>query len=176
MPGEDLSYVINDIYAQLSAQAAKIAALQNYQAGLDTVSTWVPIVAQGATNNIAKTIRMANYTLIGSWVLYDFYLEMTGAGTANNKITVTLPVNVKDEGGAYAESIGVGWIYSSAHFWGDHWRCEGATGATRNQIACWSHKDGGTVDDVAIGATGASTTAAIVAGTVLQGSGWYRWK
>jgi hypothetical protein len=52
--------------------------------------TWVPVVTQGV--NVTNT-GIGNFTRNGRMVTAEFFLTVTGAGTASNVITVTLPVN-----------------------------------------------------------------------------------
>jgi hypothetical protein len=144
-PDQDFAQQIDD----LRRRCAVLERLVTQSPG--AIQTWVPTLAQGVTNNIAKTVNWAYYSIVGPWVLADFYLQPTGVGTIGAAITLTLPLPVKDEGSALANSLGVGWIYDGS-FW-------------RSLISCWSHKDGG--DTAAIGATGGPHNFAIAA------SGWH---
>lgn len=55
-------------------------------------STYTPVVAQGVTTNIAKTVGEARYLHAGKLVYVWASLTITGAGTAGSIVTVTLPI------------------------------------------------------------------------------------
>lgn len=59
---------------------------------------WTPQVDQGATTNIAKTVNVARYRLIGKFCEFEMRLTITGTGTAGAKITATLPQTSKFAG------------------------------------------------------------------------------
>lgn len=52
---------------------------------------WTPQVDQGATTNITKTITYARYKIIGDSYQAQCILSVTGTGTTNNNITISLP-------------------------------------------------------------------------------------
>lgn len=56
-------------------------------------TSYTPTIAQGATNNIAKTVNYAKYLQFGKTVLVQISVSMTAAGTTSNAISCTLPVN-----------------------------------------------------------------------------------
>jgi hypothetical protein len=53
--------------------------------------TWTQSVA------ITKTVNWARYTQLGKWVQGSVKMTATGAGTANNKMLVGLPVNASSD-------------------------------------------------------------------------------
>lgn len=77
-------------------------AMQNMASDFDAFfgawTAWTPQVDQGATTNIAKTINVARYRLIGKFCEFEMMLTITGTGTASAKITVTLPQTSKFNG------------------------------------------------------------------------------
>lgn len=58
----------------------------------DWVTSFVPQIDQGATTNIAKTVTKCQWRYDGSMVEFEFFLALTGAGTAGSAVTITLPV------------------------------------------------------------------------------------
>jgi len=54
-------------------------------------TSYTPTLAQGVTNNIAKTVNQARYMKIGNTLFVNIYLVATGTGTANNAVTVSIP-------------------------------------------------------------------------------------
>jgi hypothetical protein len=56
-----------------------------------TFTSWTPQIDQGATTNIAKTVNYARYLKIGRFVLASAHMSITGTGTTNNAVIVTLP-------------------------------------------------------------------------------------
>lgn len=57
--------------------------------------TWTPVVSQGVSTNIAKTIDKASYKLIGDLLEYALRLAFTATGTAGSAIIFTLPFTPK---------------------------------------------------------------------------------
>jgi len=53
---------------------------------------FTPIVAQGSSTNISKTVTSSSYSISGRIVLWQYSLNMTGTGQGSNRITVTLPI------------------------------------------------------------------------------------
>lgn len=160
--------------ARLMAQViGRLEALERRSPGVEDQPPWVPILAQGPSTNIAATINWAHYSIIGSWVLADFYLQPTGTGTANNAITVSVPLPIFNVAGL-SGSVGIGWIYTGS-FWGSHWRMD--NGAIGDRVSCWSHKDHTTQDSTAIGNAGSAMALAVgAAGWHIQGTLQYRWR
>lgn len=58
---------------------------------LTTWSSWTPTITQ--SSSVTKTVTSAKYIHAGTYVLYELFLAVTGAGSAGNVITVSLPVN-----------------------------------------------------------------------------------
>lgn len=118
-------------------------------------------VRQGATNNITKTLDLARYRLIGKWCEFEFRIAVTGAGTASAKVDLFggwpaakdsgfLPIGV---GGIRDTSVPT--FYSAVLFLD--------TGTTDTWV--WG---------AGTGKLGAAVfTAALAAGDVLHGNGWY---
>lgn len=73
--------------AQVRDQMTEVAPIMN------AWTTFTPTVAQGGTTNIAKTVTYSKYVRVGKFVFWQFRLDMTGAGTAANAVTISLPVN-----------------------------------------------------------------------------------
>lgn len=61
-------------------------------------TAWTPQIDQGGTTNIAKTVNVARYRLIGKWCEFEMKLTLTAGGTASNKVTITLPQTSKFSG------------------------------------------------------------------------------
>lgn len=77
----------NSLAARLDTAEAKLSLIQT-----GAWTNYTPTLAQGATNNIAKTVTYARYTKIGRAVTVQVYLDITGVGTAATAITASLPV------------------------------------------------------------------------------------
>jgi hypothetical protein len=82
------------------------AALMNthISQNLIQLSTWVsytPVVTQSGT--VTKTVTYAKHISAGNLVIVQAYLVITGAGTNNNTITVSLPTTA-----AHSNAIQVG--------------------------------------------------------------------
>lgn len=56
-------------------------------------TTYSPTVAQGGSTNISKTVTYSKYVRVGKFVYWQFRLDMSGAGTGGNGVTLTVPVN-----------------------------------------------------------------------------------
>ena len=54
-------------------------------------TSYTPTLAQGASTNISKTVTTARYLRVGTLLFVNMYLSITGTGTTNNIITVSLP-------------------------------------------------------------------------------------
>jgi len=67
--------------------------LNTYCAGEGGAWTaWTPVVDQGASTNITKTINYSNYARYGRLIIWNFRVTMGAAGTANAGVTLTVPV------------------------------------------------------------------------------------
>jgi len=71
----------------VSGQILTAAELNGAGAWQDYTPTWTQSAA------ITKTVNWARYTQLNKWVQVQIRMTATGAGTANNKILVGLPVN-----------------------------------------------------------------------------------
>ena len=79
-----------------SAGQIVFPATQNASADANTLDdyehgTYTPVVDQGASTNIAKTVTAAHYTKVGASVDINLRLDMTAAGTAGAQINITYP-------------------------------------------------------------------------------------
>lgn len=85
---------------------AEIAA--GFPVGLGAWPSYVPTLTQGGA--VTKTVQSARYFKVGRWVHVEVYLVATGAGTANNRVLVGLPVTPS---AASLASGGAGhvWLY-----------------------------------------------------------------
>lgn len=55
-------------------------------------TSYTPTVAQGGTTDIAKTVTYSKYSVAGNLATFQAKLALTGSGTTNNAITVSLPL------------------------------------------------------------------------------------
>jgi hypothetical protein len=78
---------------------------------LDQVAwtSYTPTLTQSAS--VTKTVNYAKYTQIGKLVVVRFSLSPTGAGSANNKITVSLPVTAASSSNI---EVGVGRVVDAS--------------------------------------------------------------
>jgi hypothetical protein len=140
-------------------------AIQNMANDLDaffgTWTAWTPQVDQGATTNIAKTINVARYHLIGKFYEFEFRLAITGTGTASNKVTVTLPVTSK-----FAGLLPVGWgSIKDVSATQEYTRTLMLDAGSSTKMV-WQN-----VSDF-LGGPGGGFTAAIASGDILTGNGF----
>jgi len=63
--------------------------------------SYTPTLAQGASTNISKTINTAKYLRVGTLLFVNIYFSITGTGTANNTITVSLPSGITMPGNQF---------------------------------------------------------------------------
>lgn len=75
-----------------------------------TYATYTPVWTQG--NTITHTVDTARYTQFGKLVIGEIVLTATTAGTANNKITISLPVNASSNN----KTVGSGFFSNSDRF------------------------------------------------------------
>jgi hypothetical protein len=67
-------------------------------AELNTAGAWQAYTPTWTQNvAITKTVNWARYTQLGKWVQGSVKMTATGAGTANNKMLVGLPVNASSD-------------------------------------------------------------------------------
>lgn len=70
--------------------------------------TWTPAVTQSGA--VTATVTLGRYTRIQKLVIAVAKLAITGTGTANNAVKVSLPITARDTG----QLVGSGWIYDSS--------------------------------------------------------------
>lgn len=71
--------------------------------------TYTPTVTQAG--NVTVTVTYAKYARIQKIVLGSIYLTVTGAGTAGNGVTVSLPITALTAG---SQIIGSGFIFDAS--------------------------------------------------------------
>jgi hypothetical protein len=76
-------------------------------------TAYTPTIDQGVTTNITKTVTQSEYKQEGSTLTWQFYIVVTGAGTAGSIVTLTLPVAAA-AGAAEVKAAGNGQIFDSS--------------------------------------------------------------
>jgi hypothetical protein len=71
--------------------------------------TWTPTVTQSV--NVTFTTAYARYARINKIVIASCYLTMTSAGTGNNRVVVTMPINFASTVG---QRIGSGLVFDTS--------------------------------------------------------------
>lgn len=71
--------------------------------------TWSPVISQPGA--LGRTVTYANYQYEGAWITGELLLTLTGAGTANTKITITPPLNAESN---LSQACGYGYIYDAS--------------------------------------------------------------
>lgn len=82
------------IFAEdIQGLADEITAIETYLENtlLSEWTDYTPVLAQGASTNISKTINRARYKDIGKTRIIQCHLVANGTGTAGSAITVSLP-------------------------------------------------------------------------------------
>lgn len=79
--------------------AGEIQIAGNILADSAAVSTWTPTLAQGASTDIDKDVRRANYWRIGPLAVFDIWIAASANGTAGSPVTISLPFAVTSAGG-----------------------------------------------------------------------------
>ena len=77
--------------------------------------SWNPTIAQGATNNISKSSVRAFYMPVGKFVHGYFEVIISGTGTANQRVTISLPVSPKTSGFNAFTTIGTCTLYNASN-------------------------------------------------------------
>lgn len=77
-------------------------------------TSYTPTVAQGGASNISKTVHYAKYEQVGKTVRVQVYVVITGGGSADNPITVTLPVAAAASGAVTWLTIGNGYVWNNS--------------------------------------------------------------
>ena len=70
--------------------------------------TWTPAVTQSVS--VAATVTIGRYMRIQKLVIAVAKLSVTGTGTGNNAVKVSLPITAKDSG----QIVGSGFIYDAS--------------------------------------------------------------
>ena len=95
--------------------------------------TWTPAVTQSGA--VTATTTLGRYMRIQKLVIAVAKMTITGTGTANNAVTLSLPITANNT----AQMIGSGFIYDSSATLLDLVICESATTTTtrfyRNGVA-----------------------------------------
>jgi hypothetical protein len=127
--------------------------------GVDGWTAYTPTLVQSGA--VTKTVTYARYQRVGRLIVAQVKLDCTGAGTANNAITIGFPVTgatvnneVLGAGGVFDASAGI-WYMGSVI----------ATGApaTGNCVII----SGSGTPSAALGQTGGVMTAALAAGDIV---------
>jgi hypothetical protein len=127
---------------------------------------WTPVLNQGATSNIAKTVDRARYKQRGKLIKFEFRLTVTGTGTANAAVTLTTPpANAVANG---YDLIGFGGILDSSvpTSWPAPLMLNTGSAST------WVFAGVGDLLG-ANGGVGTNFIAALAANDVVWGSGWF---
>jgi hypothetical protein len=74
-------------------------------------TSYTPTFTQSGA--VTKTVTYAKYTQIGKTVIFTVKLTATGAGTANNKIVIGLPVTAATSGPS-GSPIGTGSVFDTS--------------------------------------------------------------
>lgn len=77
--------------------------------GAPAWTSYTPVLTQSGA--VTKTVTYARYTQIGKTVHVEITLAVTGAGSANNAVTVSLPVTAAS---ASSQPIGSGYIVDAS--------------------------------------------------------------
>lgn len=132
--------------------------------GLTGFTSDTPTLTQSGA--VSKTVTYARHVQIGKLVIFQFYLDVTGAGSANNAITVALPVAAAV---STAMIVGTGSVFdaSAGVIYGSRCRLSGASAVS------FSSDSGTATSAVSVGATSSPMTAALASGDVVFGSVMY---
>ena len=121
---------------------------------LTTPGAWTsftPTLAQGATNNISKTVNYAKYTQIGKLVVCTISVTASGTGTAANNVTLSLPIAAS---GSAPLRIGSGHVYDASTIVRYTGMAELMTATTVTIVGDWSGGSGwGTSPNIAVAAS-----------------------
>lgn len=80
-----------------------------FPTGVGAWTSYTPTLVQGVT--VTKTVNHATYMRIGRLVAVSMYLTCTSAGTANNAVTIGIPVTSARSGDPCG---GAGWLYDAS--------------------------------------------------------------
>jgi hypothetical protein len=72
-------------------------------------TSYTPTLTQGVT--VTKTVQYAKYTIVNKIVFVSVALAITGAGTPNSVINISLPVTAATGGGSFGAPIGAGGFF-----------------------------------------------------------------
>lgn len=128
------------------------------QSGTPVFAAWTPTLTQSGT--VTATVAIGRSVTIDKFVTAWFRLSVTGTGTANNQITVTLPSTAV----ASNASVGHGVGFDSST--GLQWNCRLAQLSTTTFAFLFTTDAG---SGAALGAAGSVMTAALASGDILSG-------
>jgi hypothetical protein len=119
-------------------------------------TNFTPVLSQGASTDISKTVAYSRWTRFGRTIIYAFRLTASGAGTAGAAIGVSVPFARAAQG----YQVGPGQIYdtSISYRYGESWEF-----ATSTVINLSGAESGG-------GAIGAAPSFAVATGDQMRGT------
>jgi hypothetical protein len=125
---------------------------------LDVIAgtAYTPVLTQ--STSVTKSVTRAQWCRIGNIAIAWFYLVITGTGTANNKVTVSLPTTAASAAGL---EVGSGHIFDSSA--SSVWHCNIRMDSTTT-VAFYNGTNG-----IALGATSSPFTAAYASGDEATG-------
>jgi hypothetical protein len=134
-------------------------------ATLGTYTSFSPVVTQSAT--VASTTTIGSYTEIGNFIHWYGRTSITATGTANNEISLSIPVNW--DPGINPNLAGQVQFYDQSA--NQYYFCNALFSSTVYKII-FLPVNGNAV--IPLGATGSSFTAAVASGDLLEFSIVYR--
>lgn len=75
-------------------------------------NTWTPAVVQ--SGSVTSTVASAAYIRVGRFIYCEAVLNITGAGTGTNSITVSLPVTGAARYGSSSYAAGTGFVIDTS--------------------------------------------------------------
>lgn len=132
-------------------------------------ATYTPAITQ--SGDVTKTVTYARWVQLGKTVHVVVTLAVTGTGSANNRVTVSLPVTAHASLTGGVATIGSGRIFDSSA--GVVYRgvpvCQSTTTV---RIEATGHTTTGIAGD-GLGAVGTPFTAALASGDIVEFSATY---
>jgi hypothetical protein len=105
----DANDAIEALQAKVGVDGSAVATSHDYiLANMGTWTAYTPVLDQNGT--VAATVSSARYTRINDTVIGQVRLNVTGTGTANQSLKVSLPVTANNT----IVSAGIGDIYDSS--------------------------------------------------------------